>query len=231
MVVKDGYLPVSGKIVGEELAKLPVRSAPRRRIGPGGDLVRCRALRRSEPAEEDHGRDRTDPGPPGHRRRSAARQRHTVAATSAPQALDRSRRAVGGDRRRHSAIIASILGILVFILLEVIPLTRPAARHGRAVACRSTGRSRRCWSTSTRAHVAVLAREARCACCVSPTARWSPSARSRRLLRRPPRPPRRPPIRCPGRQPAPHRRRRRRWSRPRSRPAARRSPRPPPTAG
>ena len=56
---------------------------------------------------------------------TAARRRHTLAATSTRRLwTDRAARWVvtGGGL----AIIASILGILVFILLEVIPLTRPA---------------------------------------------------------------------------------------------------------
>ncbi|MBZ0089800.1 MAG: hypothetical protein K8H90_05410, partial [Thermoanaerobaculia bacterium] len=56
---------------------------------------------------------------------TAHRKRHTLAATSAKRLwADRAARWVvtGGGL----AIIASILGILVFILLEVIPLTRPA---------------------------------------------------------------------------------------------------------
>jgi phosphate transport system permease protein len=69
-----------------------------------------------------------DPTAPGGTSRAVGfpdRNRHTVAATSRRRLwIDRSARGVvtGGGL----AIIASILGILVFILLEVVPLLRPA---------------------------------------------------------------------------------------------------------
>ncbi len=48
------------------------------------------------------------------------------------------------------AIIASILGILIFILVEVLPLIYPAkVEPVRRVAVAGPGRSARCWWTST----------------------------------------------------------------------------------
>ena len=122
VVIKDGYMPLTPAQVKEELAKIAGGVRPRRCRGGRADSATVpRRSHESQRSRESQSQLRPSSG------ESAVRRQMAAAAGRIKRLKRIDRVAVGVITFGGIAVILSVIGILVFIGAEAVPLFRPAS--------------------------------------------------------------------------------------------------------